>query len=41
MKRWIRWSIVFAVLAIPTAAFAATKLGVLGCCPIPGCPCGG
>jgi hypothetical protein len=37
MKRYVRWATLFAVLALPTAAFAASKLGILDSC-FPGCP---
>jgi hypothetical protein len=38
MKNIVRWGTLFAVLALPAAAFAATHFGVLGDCCIPGCP---
>ena len=40
MKRWLKWSIVAAILMIPAAAYAGTKIMADdGCCDVPGCPC--
>ncbi len=39
MKRWMKWTIVAAVLAIPGLAWAGTKLMSDDCgCPICHCP---
>ena len=39
MKRWMKWSIVAAILVVPAAAWAGTKLMADDDCGIPGCPC--
>jgi hypothetical protein len=33
MKKWFPWMTLAVVLGAPTVAWAATKVGVTGCCP--------
>ena len=40
MKRWIKWAIVVAIVAVPVTAYAAWQQIDPGSCPfVDDCPC--
>jgi hypothetical protein len=40
MPKWIKWTLVAALLALPAAAYAVNRAGVHSSCPLsPLCPC--